>query len=444
MTTETHTNLLVLVGHGSGASDDAEPFHALSEAVAARLKCAVQAALLEDVNASVGEKILSAVIQHQPRHVVVLPLFVGTSAAKRNTVKLIIEAAQDRWPDKAIQYAQPLDAHASVVSAYGQLVTEALAKQDERSTALVVVGRGSRDAASNSESIQMAQLIAEKSAYAFAATETAFATTTQPDVASVLNRCVQAGAQRVVVVPYLLYEPGLHRSIEKQIEAMRLSHLSLDIRLTAHPGVHEGIIEAIADRYADALIELTRSQGRIRTHSHSHPHTRLETMLPPRYQAGEAVSAAPMGAADLLFDANGQVAWDEMWGDFCDLALAGGPPHRGTLLEPVMADAVMADPEGYARVLAELSRGLSQVTKCPIIPSAVPGWIGLQCTDEAMALWLLRAIIVENVSVRREVTVLYLPAGPHFRLEYEIKNVITVAAKTHHYWTEHLNSQTQS
>jgi hypothetical protein len=35
--------------------------------------------------------------------------------------------------------------------------------------------------------------------------------------------------------------------------------------------------------------------------------------------------------------------------------------------------------------------------------------------------------------------VLLLPAGPAFQLEKEIKNVITVLAKTFHYWTEHAN-----
>jgi sirohydrochlorin cobaltochelatase len=33
--------------------------------------------------------------------------------------------------------------------------------------------------------------------------------------------------------------------------------------------------------------------------------------------------------------------------------------------------------------------------------------------------------------------VLFLPAGPTFRLDKEIKNVVTVIAKTHHYWKEH-------
>src|SRR5687768_7957153 len=146
MTTETRSNLLVLVGHGSGDANDLEAFETLGEVVAQKLHCAVQSALLEDVNTSVGERILNAVIQHQPRHVIVLPLFVGTGPAKRNTVKLIIEAAQDRWPDIAIQYAQPLDAHAGVVASYSQLVTDALNNTpDDRLTALLVIGRGSRD-----------------------------------------------------------------------------------------------------------------------------------------------------------------------------------------------------------------------------------------------------------------------------------------------------------
>ena len=135
---------------------------------------------------------------------------------------------------------------------------------------------------------------------------------------------------------------------------------------------------------------------------------------------------------------DGNVAWNEMWTDFCDLALAGGPSHRDSLLEPVTPDEVKAAQEAYERVVAEIERGFQMVTGLPTVRSESLGWVGLQCEDEEMALWLLRAIVVENVCVRRERSVLFLPAGPAFRLEKEIKNVITVVAKTYHYWTEHL------
>ncbi|MDK3159340.1 cation diffusion facilitator family transporter [Kamptonema cortianum] len=160
-------------------------------------------------------------------------------------------------------------------------------------------------------------------------------------------------------------------------------------------------------------------------------------ILPPRYQL-ITPSAAPMGAAGLKFDSDGNAAWDEIWTDFCDLALAGGPPHRGTLLEPVAPEVVLGDPDGYRRVLDELKRGIHMVTGLEVIQSGAPGWIGMVCTSEDMAVWLLRAIVVENISVRREGSTLYFPASPTFRLESEIKNVITVIAKTYHYWQEHV------
>jgi len=185
-----------------------------------------------------------------------------------------------------------------------------------------------------------------------------------------------------------------------------------------------------------------------RLHSHNYrtsqriqspsPYDAMPGFLPPRYQNGKSVSAAPMGSAPLRYTDDGRVAWDELWTDFCDLALAGGPSHRDTLLEPVPAEEVRADLEAYQRVICEIERGLSLVTGLPVMRSEKLGWIGLKCQDEQMALWLLRAIVVENVCVRREGAVLFLPVGPAFRLEKEIKNVITVVAKTHHYWTEHV------
>ena len=171
----------------------------------------------------------------------------------------------------------------------------------------------------------------------------------------------------------------------------------------------------------------------------SKPKAASLNILPPRYQL-KTPSAAPMGAAGLKYDSEGSPAWNEIWTDFCDLALAGGPPHRGTLLEPVSPETALANPAAYEAVISELERGLRMVTGLETVRGATPGWIGVVCSSEEMALWLLRAIVVENISVRREDKTLYLPAGPDFRVEREIKNVITVVAKTHHYWQEHIST----
>ena len=43
--------------------------------------------------------------------------------------------------------------------------------------------------------------------------------------------------------------------------------------------------------------------------------------------------------------------------------------------------------------------------------------------------------------MRRSGATLFLPAGPAFRLEVEIRNVITAVAKVAHYWREHWAAQ---
>jgi urease accessory protein len=179
------------------------------------------------------------------------------------------------------------------------------------------------------------------------------------------------------------------------------------------------------------------------THGALHGHQferNLAAVLPPRYQGG-APTAAPMAAAALHYDADGRVAWDRMWSDFCDLALAGGPPHRDGLLEPADPLTVQQQPQAYAAVLSELARGIELVSGLPVVVDGPSGWIGVACADEAMAVWLLRAVVAENICVRRNGAILYLPAAPDFRLDHEIRNVITALAKTTHYWREHAQAR---
>jgi sirohydrochlorin cobaltochelatase len=166
---------------------------------------------------------------------------------------------------------------------------------------------------------------------------------------------------------------------------------------------------------------------------------RLRTILPEQYQESyEQLEPVPMRSAGLKFDDDGRVAWDEIWGSFCELAMAGGPPHKGTLLGPGTAEEVGAQPDQHRYVVQEICRGVTMVADLFAHPSPTPGWVRVSCFTETMAAWLLRAIIMENVSARAGGKALEVPAAPGFLLEREIKNVITVIAKTCHYWTGHM------
>ena len=171
---------------------------------------------------------------------------------------------------------------------------------------------------------------------------------------------------------------------------------------------------------------------------------RIRTLLPAEYQdTYEQVQPVSMGSAALQYDADGAVAWDRIWGSFCDLAMAGGPPHKGTLLKPGTQEEVDAQFGRYDAVVEEICRGIRMVTGLRAYPSPDVGWVNVTCTGDTMADWLRRAIVMENVAARRAGAVLALPAAPHFRLEKEIKNVITVIAKTAHYWLGHIPASQQ-
>jgi Ni2+-binding GTPase involved in maturation of urease and hydrogenase len=139
-----------------------------------------------------------------------------------------------------------------------------------------------------------------------------------------------------------------------------------------------------------------------------------------------------MSSAPFVWRADGRPDWRAMWTSFCDLALHGGPPHRGPDQPLIRGAGAGSDPE----MVAEMRRGIWETTGL-YSELVSPDWIAVTCESPAMADWLGTATAPENVEARVEADRLLLPAGPRFRLEDEVKSIITVVAKTHHYWTMH-------
>jgi hypothetical protein len=150
----------------------------------------------------------------------------------------------------------------------------------------------------------------------------------------------------------------------------------------------------------------------------------------PVPRPAEAMSSAPF-----LWRDDGRPDWSGMWTTFCELALYGGPPQRGpeSALRAPAGRLASSDVE----MLAEMRRGIWETTGL-YAESAEPGWLAVTCESPTMAAWMCAAIILENVTARVDDDRLLLPAGPGYTLEDEVKSIITVAAKTHHYWSAHV------
>ena len=283
--------------------------------------------------------------------------------------------------------------------------------------------------------------------------EYSFLSSAQPNISRMLCKSQRDADARLSILPWRLDSDSgmrLRQLCQTEAEKAQLQWLQLDF------ANHPSIIHVLLGKYLSAL-HLRSAERYFRFNSKEPTRNvslgnaiaeldrRIDSMLPSEYQGRtDDVKPTSMGSASLKRDHSGRVAWDEIWTSFCDLAMAGGPPHRGKLLEAVTREEVSNNLEAYHLVVQEIERGIAMVTGLPTVQSNALGWVGIACDDEQMACWLLRAIIVENVMVRREENILYVPAGPGFSIQREIKNVITSVAKTVHYWRAHLRMRDQS
>jgi sirohydrochlorin cobaltochelatase len=429
----------------------------LTRRLAAKLGHAVEPCQLDGSAEPLAAAVEGAIARGASR-LVALPLMVGLPAETAGSLGKALATVAGRWPALRLHRGAPPGAD-DVARILGDRAREALAGLSRRRPALadvaiVLAGGGGGNPAHNAEVARLARLVYEASR--FGEVTHAFVELTAPRVGDVIARWARLGARAVVVVPTVLFAGRTYQEIADQARvAARAIRIPVAVARPLYP--HPALVWTLVRRHLEALLDGARDgpdpdalpwvspelfwqlQG---PHAHAagplrELESRMAAMLPPRYrEPGVLVSSAPMGAVEPSLDAEGRVAWDQMWQGFCELALAGGPPHRGTLLEPVTRDEALMDPEGYAAVVGELARGIRMVTGLDVVDGP-PGWIGVACESEEMAVWLMRAILVENVMARREGPTLYLPAGPRFTLGGEIKNVVTAVAKSHHYWTQH-------
>jgi len=441
-----------------GAAWGREPLDELARRLETRLGQPVAVAGEGEDNSVMRSLVNSAVDR-----IVLLPLGLLTEASRERLAQVLAETVP-QGPGLRFHLASPLT-WLDWTDWLRETTSDAMAGLAMRrdSAAVLLVGEtGPREA--NADLARLAHLLLEASP--FARVGYAMQGGGRPCVRNSLGDLSRARVRQVVVLPWLV--SGDDRFQRLRDDVIAAAHeFGLSASLSTPSLSHPDLVNLLVSRHAAALSDEPTAlrpvvQSRAATDEAAvDPDSqavspadllglralerRINALLPPEYKGRyEVVRPKSMGTAKLKFDGEGKVAWNEIWTSFCDLALAGGPPHRGRLLEAVTAEEALRDPDAYQKVVDEIERGIGLVTGLPVVASQTPGWVGVRCESEEMAVWLMRAIIVENVMVHREGEIIYLPAGPRFTVEREIKNVITTIAKTVHYWTAHLTTRRSS
>ena len=125
---------------------------------------------------------------------------------------------------------------------------------------VIVVDHGSVRDEANEVVEQFVQLLDAHSGYRII--EPAHMELAEPSIATALDRCVDRGAQRIVVAPYFL-SPGKHwdQDIPRLTGQAAKNHPEVSCRITHPIGLHPLMVEIIGSRIAECLTDLEREGG---------------------------------------------------------------------------------------------------------------------------------------------------------------------------------------
>jgi sirohydrochlorin ferrochelatase len=126
-----------------------------------------------------------------------------------------------------------------------------MTEMTDRNTALLLIAHGSREPAANDDLHRLAEELRATGRYA--AVVAAFLELAEPDIDVGGATCVDAGAKRVVLVPYFL-SAGVH--VRRDLAAARdrlAAHLPhVEFRLVEPLGPHPLLMEIVIQRAATA------------------------------------------------------------------------------------------------------------------------------------------------------------------------------------------------
>lgn len=121
-------------------------------------------------------------------------------------------------------------------------------------TAILLMAHGSRIPQANDAALEIAARV--KKMTGFDIVEVSFREQHLPNIQQGVDRCVEQGAKRILLVPYFLYM-GAHvlEDLPEELEQAKERHPGVEMVLGKHLGVHNKLAEIVVERIAESLTE---------------------------------------------------------------------------------------------------------------------------------------------------------------------------------------------
>jgi sirohydrochlorin ferrochelatase len=123
---------------------------------------------------------------------------------------------------------------------------------------ILLIGHGSRASKANEAMYQVASDLKATTQYEIV--ECCFLEINQPDIGTGLTNCLEAGADRIIVIPYFL-NLGNHvqQDLPRIIGDWLLAAPDVEVIMGQHFGYSPKLVELVQERISDALSTFERS-----------------------------------------------------------------------------------------------------------------------------------------------------------------------------------------
>ncbi|WP_028534106.1 precorrin-8X methylmutase [Paludibacterium yongneupense] len=246
---------IVLAGHGSRDPDGIAEFMRLVELLRERAGGRpVYHAFLEFATPTLDRAVADAIADGAQRIVIVPGVLLAATHAK-NDMPSELAALKAAHPAIDFHFGAALDLHPSLLELCRQRLIEAEAAapttRARGDSCLLVVGRGTSDPDANSDINKLARLLEE--GMGFGASFVGYSGTARPAVSDALEAVARLGFQRIVVLPYFLFDGVLVKRIHAAADALAARHPDIEVLHAGHLGAHPLLARVFLERAAEGV-----------------------------------------------------------------------------------------------------------------------------------------------------------------------------------------------
>lgn len=247
--TSVQSDGVLLVGHGTRDTIGTEQFFQLGKLLAGRLApVPVESCLLELQPPTIAEG-WRRLVDRGATHIYAVPLLLFAAGHAKSDIPDELAKCQLTTPHVRWDQSQPLSRAAELVELSLRRIDESIGQSqlDRRTSALVMVGRGSRDPCAQADMRVLTECVASKRS--FKIHRTAFYAMATPKLPEILDQIAATGnVSDILIQPHILFEGSIHQSILGIVAETRQRHPDIRFWCSGYLGPEIELVNALIRR----------------------------------------------------------------------------------------------------------------------------------------------------------------------------------------------------